>query len=373
MSQPTISIVGAGIGGLTLARCLLQRGVRTILYEKASSNPRHNYAITLQPSSYRPLLRALNVDENIFKSCVAVDAGIGGSGNINTEDYGYCNVESASFRANRRKLEDFLREGLDVKWEYTLQRVEQKPNDRLILEFANGQSAATGAVVDAEGPHSVIRKQFLPSEDPEILPYVAYNGKRKISRKVFDDIYASAFVRTTVLEFKQDDIVLNISVNDVTKEEVSVSWTYSRPARGGTDALHKPNRPNASAKDIPKEFFEEVDSLKGLPPPFAYIFDPTQLHQGRILHWLMRSMLVSKDHVQSVARKSIWLMGDAVHAEQIIGGGGANAAIDDSVDLAEWITQKGTENIAGWYDRRYAGWQIGQEKSRASIARIHGE
>ena len=87
MSQPTISIVGAGIGGLTLGRCLLQRGIRAVLYEKASSSSRHTYAITLQPSSYRPLLKVLNVDEATFKARVAVDAGIGGSGNINSEGY----------------------------------------------------------------------------------------------------------------------------------------------------------------------------------------------------------------------------------------------------------------------------------------------
>lgn len=373
MSQPTISIVGAGIGGLTLARCLLQRGLRTILYEKASPSPRHNYAITLQPSSYRPLLKALNVDENAFKSYVAVDAGIGGSGNIQTEGYGYRNLESASFRANRKKFEDFLREGLDVRWEHTLQSVEQRPGHGLLLHFANGQSIATGTVIGIEGPHSVIRNQVLPSESPEILPYVAFNGKRKIIRKVFDEIYAPAFVNTTVLEVRQRNIVLNISINDATKEDVSVSWIYSRPACGSTDALHNPNRSNASAKDIPKEFFEEVGALRGLSPPFADVFDHAKLRQERILHWLMRSILVPKDHVQSFVGKGVWLMGDAVHAEQIIGGGGANAAIDDSVDLAEWIAERGTEDSIGWYNRRYPSWQAGLEKSRACISRIHGE
>lgn len=371
MSQSTISIVGAGIGGLTLGRCLLQRGIRAVLYEKAPSSPRHTYAITLQAASYRPLLKALNIDETTFKSRVAVDAGIGGSGTINSEGYGYRNLESASFRVHRGKFEELLREGLDVRWEHTLQNV--RADGSLTLEFANGQSATTDVVIGVEGPHSVIRKQFLPSANPNILPYVAFNGKRKLPRDVFDNLYASAFRDTTVLEVRQGDVVLNISINEITQEQVSTSWIYSRLERGSSDALHKPNRPNAAAKDTPEEFFAEVEELKELSQPFAHVFDAEKLRKERILHWLMRSILISKSEVQQLGQKGIALMGDAVHAEQIIGGGGANGAIDDGVSLAEWVAEKGLADITSWYDERYASWQEGQKKSQASIAGIHGE
>lgn len=363
--------MGAGIGGLTLARCLLQRGIRAVLYEKASTNPRHTYAITLQPASYRPLLKVLNIDESTFTKRVAVDAGIGGAGSINPEGYGYRNLEPSSFRVHRGKLEDLLREGLDVRWEHTLQNI--KMHEGLILEFANGQSAIVDVVVGLEGPHSVIRKQFLPSEHPDILSYVAFNGKRRIPRAVFDDVYASAFKNTTVLEVRHGDIVLNISINEATQDLVSISWVYSRPARGSSDALHKPNRPNAAAKDIPKEFFTEVGDLKELAQPFVDVFDVEKLRNERILHWLMRSIFIRKSEVQQLGQRGIVLMGDAAHAEQIIGGGGANAAIDDGMSFAEWIVEKGTADIAGWYDKIYGTWEEGQDKSRESIAAIHGQ
>ena len=373
MSQPTISIVGAGIGGLALGRCLLQRGIRAILYEKAPSNPRHTYAITLQPAAYRPLLKALNIDESTFKSRVAVDAGIGGSGNINTEGYGYRNLETASFRANRKEFEELLREGLDVRWEHALQKVEQNAGDRFTLKFANGKSATSDIVIGVDGPHSAIRKHFLPSANPDILPYVAFNGKRRIPRKVFDNLYAPAFTDTTVLEVRQDGVVLNISINEAIQEQVSISWIYSRPAQGFSDALHKPDRSNAAAKDIPEGFFDEVAALKGLSQPFVDIFDAEKLRKERILHWLMRSIFVTKTELQQLGERGIWLMGDAAHAEQIIGGGGANGAMEDGASLAEWIAEKGTNDNTSWYDQRYASWQEGQQKSRACIAGIHGD
>ncbi|KAJ4376780.1 hypothetical protein N0V86_006898 [Didymella sp. IMI 355093] len=373
MSQPTIGIVGAGIGGLTLARCLLQRGIRAVLYEKAPSSPRHTYAITLQPASYRPLLKTLNIDEKTFKSRVAVDAGTGGSGSIDSEGYGYRDLEPSSFRVHRGKFEDLLREGLDVKWEHTLQKIEQGKGERLTLDFTNGQSVTTDVVIGVEGPHSTVRKQFLPSVNPDILPYVAFNGKRRVPRDIFDNLYALAFQDTTVVEVRHEDTVLNISINEANQEKVSISWIYSRPARGSSDALHKPDRSNAAAKEIPQEFFTEVEGLTELSQPFTDVFDAGKLRQERILHWLMRSNLIQRSELQRLGQKGIMLIGDAAHAEQIIGGGGANGAIDDGMSLAKWIAEKGTVNTVDWYDERYASWQEGQQKSQASIAGIHGQ
>ena len=42
MPQQPILILGAGIGGLTLGRCLRKEGISFVIYEKATSSPRHN-------------------------------------------------------------------------------------------------------------------------------------------------------------------------------------------------------------------------------------------------------------------------------------------------------------------------------------------
>jgi 2-polyprenyl-6-methoxyphenol hydroxylase-like FAD-dependent oxidoreductase len=113
MAQQPITIIGAGIGGLTLARCLLKRGIPTILYERMPSSPRHSYAITLHASSYQPLLKVLGMDEWTFKRHVAVDRLMGGSGAINTKALAHHhNLGPSSFRVHRETLERLLREGL---------------------------------------------------------------------------------------------------------------------------------------------------------------------------------------------------------------------------------------------------------------------
>ena len=45
MAQQPIVIVGAGIAGLTLGRCLKQKGISTVLLERYTQSPRHTYGI----------------------------------------------------------------------------------------------------------------------------------------------------------------------------------------------------------------------------------------------------------------------------------------------------------------------------------------
>jgi 2-polyprenyl-6-methoxyphenol hydroxylase-like FAD-dependent oxidoreductase len=367
MAQPTISIVGAGIGGLTLGRCLLQRGIKTVLYEKASSSPRHTYAITLQHSSYVPLLQNLGIDESTLRARIAVDAAVGGVGRVAVAN----GLENSAFRAHRGRLEELLKEGLEIKWEHTLKQIGQESDGRLSLHFENGQRISSDVVISVEGPHSQIRKQYLPQRDPEVLPYVAYNGKRKLDRSTFDAIYLPVMRDQNVIECRQNDVNMCISTNDVNEKTVSISWVYSRPARGESDALHKPDRSNAAAKEIPEAFFQEIGALRDLTRPFQDVFDADKLKKERILHWLMRSLLVPVNELQELEKKGIWIMGDAAHAEQIIGGNGANAAILDAVSLADHVEKNSINHIERWYEGRKSYWKADNERSVRNIAEMH--
>lgn len=178
---------------------------------------------------------------------------------------------------------------------------------------------------------------------------------------------------SSVIEMKIKDTVLNISINEQTSDQVSVSWIYSRPSRGSTDPLHKPNRPVSGATDIPTEFYSEISQLGNLEQPFEEIFDSEKLRNERVLHWLMRTVLVSQPELEELGKKGVFFMGDSVHAEPIIGGHGANAAIRDGVGLAKYIAQDGPAGILKWYETQYGGWKQGVESSERKIAEIHSE
>ncbi|KAI6083491.1 hypothetical protein F4821DRAFT_191928 [Hypoxylon rubiginosum] len=372
MTQQPVRIIGAGIGGLTLGRCLLKHGVPAVLYERMPSTPRHGYGVTLHASSYTPLLEILGLDEWTFKRRVAVDGSLGGNGHIEPKSIVYPGrMDSTSFRAHREKLERLLREGLDVQWENALEKVKEGSSG-MELHLQNGQKLESACIIGVDGPHSNTRKSLSPDTPLKVLPYVAFNGKRLVKRVLFDTVYAPAMEGSNVIETKQGDAVLNVSINDQQGGAVSVSWIYSRPARGSTDPLHKPNRPVSGATDIPEEFFDEIGALQGLQQPFRDIFDADKLRMERVLHWLMRTVLVSQDELRALARKGVFFMGDSVHAEPILGGEGAGNAIADGIGLANCISKFGLNGIPDWYDLRYAEWEGSVNQSEKAISEIHG-
>jgi 2-polyprenyl-6-methoxyphenol hydroxylase-like FAD-dependent oxidoreductase len=372
MAKQTL-IVGAGLSGLTLGRCLLKRGIPAVLYERTPTPAQHGYGITLHASTYAPLLKALDIDESNFKSQVAVDTSIGGSGEI----YDASAKSGNGFRANRGKLEDWLREGLDVRWEHGLESVE-RPVDNAkptLLHFERGQQVESDIVIAADGPHSALRQSVLPDSKLNVLPYVAYNGKRRIKRTTFAK-YISPHINimeANIVNIKHSDARINLSINDYQSERVAISWTYSRPSRGSLDKMHQPDRPLSGSRLIPEELFAELAELQSsLPEPFAYIFNPRTIKADMILHWLQRSILVPEDDLRGLAQDGIVLMGDAAHAQPIVGGNGANEAITDAVSLAEHIAS-GQGDLSAWIDARYPAWEESVNAAENNIESMHND
>jgi tyrosinase len=376
MAKRTINIVGAGLGGLTLGRCLKQRGIPAVLYERNACPPAYSYGITLHAASYAPLLKALDVTEHAFKSRVAVDASASGLGRISDAAIGLGNNRGSSFRANRGKLEDWLREGLDVRWEHVLQQADC-PSDRAsTLHFENGQTLQNDIIIGADGVHSSLRKRLVPESQLNILPFVVFNGKRRIDRAVYETEILPYMSDSNVINLRHGDARLNFSVSGYKPDTVSVSWTYSRPSRGQDDVLHKPERALSKATAIPEDLFQELNSLSQscLPQPFASLFDLAQLRNDRILHWLMRTAHVPKEDLQALAQNGVVLIGDAAHALPIVGGNGANMAIEDAVHLAERIAEipdTDKPDLSGWINQRYPIWNDSVQEATENIQRLH--
>ena len=376
----TVPIIGAGIAGLTLGRSLRHRGIPSIILEKASSKPRFNYAITLHSTAYQPLLKILNLEETAFKKRVAVDAEDDGTGkigdNIELPSSAGLYSTNSSFRANRAKFEQLLREDLDIRWQTTVRSIEKTSQGHSLRFHDTELLFGSKFLVGADGVHSDVRKLFLPASSRlDVLPYVAFNGKRRMERKEFDDIFGgeAAEKRTNVWEAKEGNVVLNVSVNEKTSEGVSISWIFSRPMHSNEDPLHRPNRPNDDAKKIPDEFFLEVGGLKNLKSPFSAIFDMEKVRGDRILHWLMRTTSAPMPDLRTLLVKSgVCLIGDAIHAEPIVGGNGANAAIMDAMKLADAISSDEEDGVLKWYDEQHSIWVQGAEGSQKHIARMHG-
>jgi tyrosinase len=376
MSQSPVVILGAGLGGLTLARCLRQRGIPSIIYDAASPRPRHMYGITLNPSAYKPLLSVLGIDEETFRWRVAVDRHKqNGAGRVSDRD----SPNATPIRASRSQFESLLREGQTIRFEHQLSSARIREEARKVeLHFQNGLTLHPELLVDATGVHSALRKSILQDISVDVQPFAVYSGRRYLKPDSFLSLYAPAFGNGNVIVHepgRSQQPRLEISVNGHQNDgTVSISYIYSRAAKN-SDPLHRPERTNASATDIPPDFYDELtETIRAIEPgkPFDNCFDTDQIRSERLLHWLMRTVMVPKQDLLKLLDHGVLTIGDAVHAVPILGGHGANIAILDAIGLAEVLANgQDAAVLKEFYDQNWSKWQAAVAESQENLVAMH--
>lgn len=373
MAPPPVTIVGAGLAGLTLGRSLRQHSIPAVIYERASSPPRHCYGITLRSSTYRKLLPLLHLDEDTFREKVAVDTCRHGKGRLSST-YSTTNPSdgNSSFRCNQGKLELLLREGQDIQWDHAIKETElSSRSSNVTAALQNGGLVDCQLLVGCDGVHSMTRQSLSTTTMLKVLPYVVFNGKRRYSSMEYNEKLAPYLKDSVVIQSLKGDARLEISLSEHSASNVAVSYTYSRPAKDGTDLLHKPKRPNSGATDISEEFYTELEELEITDEPFKHCFDAAEVRKDRILHWLMRSLMPDLDEAQRLATRGVILIGDAAHAMPILGGEGGNVAITDGIELAEHMAERGVEDIQGFLSSRFKQWERVVTHSERRLEEMH--
>lgn len=277
-----------------------------------------------------------------------------------------------------------LREGQTIEPEHLLISVRLPGSQSVELEFRNEKSLRPAKVVDTLGVHSQLRKSLLPDATLEIHDYAVYSGKRYIAADKFASTYAPAFGDGNKIVHNPRnpyEARLEITNNDRPSEgRASISYVYSRAAKSDgnvKDPLHNPDRNLAGATEIPDEFYKEVGNFvrdASLNEAFVDCFNAEQIRNERVLHWLMRTVLVPKQELLRLLQHGVMMIGDAVHAVPILGGHGANLAILDAINLAETFedTTEATEaNVATFYQDSWPGWSQAVLQSKKTLADMH--
>lgn len=137
--------------------------------------------------------------------------------------------------------------------------------------------------------------------------------------------------------------------------------------------MHKPGRSNDESKDVPEEFYAELEELrKSLLQPYLEALEPRSVRKDRILHWLLRKMMLHVEDIATLSQSGVMLVGNAAHIEPIVGGWGANAALLDAVAVAEHVKTHGMGNVEEYYKRNQQRWQDSIAQSEKRLEEMHG-
>lgn len=272
-------------------------------------------------------------------------------------------------RCHRGRLEQLLQEDQDIRWEHTITDIETTPQ-KVIVKIQNEQAIESDILIGTDGVHSQVRRSLAPDIHLKVLPFVVFNGKRRMSLDRFQDTVAPQMQGLSIIQCRQEDVAFQIAVFQYTATDVGIDYTYSRPARQN-DPLHKPDRPIPGATEIPEEFYTELQELKDLGQVYKEMFDVAKVRQDRILHFLMRSTLGTEQEIRDLTDRGVLLVGDAIHAMPLLGGEGGNNAMMDGVDLAEHIAAHGPQGIKTFSSARYDRWRKGVEESEQRLVEMH--
>ncbi len=172
-----IAIIGGGIGGLTLAICLKNKGYRCHIYEKNAEFREVGAAISVFPNALR-VYQHLGLLDEIVRAGGQVDDVY-----LKTETGRILSktkprYELPTLCMHRTDLHAILLKhaGAMLHPNHQVETMSTPDNGPVEIVFANGTRKMADAVVGADGLHSVVRRHILNDGPPVFRGYSIWRG-----------------------------------------------------------------------------------------------------------------------------------------------------------------------------------------------------
>ncbi|MEY9855478.1 2-polyprenyl-6-methoxyphenol hydroxylase-like FAD-dependent oxidoreductase [Catenulispora sp. GAS73] len=338
-----VAVVGAGVGGLTLAQGLLRAGIDVTVYERDT-------ALDSRGQGYRIHLHALAALEaclpsDLYELCIAT-AGQP-STQLTVMSSGLRILRSTEMAStgratsvNRQTFREILAARLEgvIEFGRTCVGFTQDP-DIVRVQFADGTEASADVLVAADGVGSPIRRQYLPQLMVEETGALCIYGRTPLTDqtrplvppsiwKGFTAIVGGkAGMATGVLDFREapGDAARRIAP-DVRLSEVApyLMWALTAQADVFPNIPNIPNIPDTSAG------LHEVaaHTIRRWHPDVRRLVELAAVEETTLIP--IRSAVP----IDAWPSSRVTLLGDAVHAMSPARGSGANTALQDAALLA---------------------------------------
>jgi 6-hydroxynicotinate 3-monooxygenase len=323
--ETSIAVIGAGIGGLTAAACLLRLGLRVDVYEQAPQFAPVGAGIQLTANAMKALgglgliehLRAIGFVPAAFHSREWDTGNITNvlmMGKALEQRYG-----APDLMIHRARLHAALAALVPphrIHFGKKLVAIEQ--NESATLVFADGSRVEASLVVGADGIHSMVREALFGAEQPRFTGRVAYrttyptpllNGMAVDERAKWwgPDRHVVHYFTTA----SEDEIYFIAVVPE--PNFLVESWS----TKGDKDAL--------------------LAAFAGCHPQLRAILAAAP----ELRKWA----LLERDPMPSWGNNGIALLGDACHPMAPYMAQGAASAIEDAVVLARCLAQASPDKI----------------------------
>lgn len=336
--QKPVAIIGAGLGGLMLARVLQTRGVAATVYEsEASATARaQGGLLDIHEETGQVALRAAGLyDEFLTLVRPGEDAKrvVDRHGTILFDKP--ADPGSARPEVDRGELRRLLIGSLTpgtIRWGHKLVSIQHRRDGGCDLTFADGSSARAEVVIGADGAWSKVRSLLTPAKP-------IYSGTCFIEIALAPDsdhqTNVAAIGSGTLMAVAQGQGII-----------------AHRDADGGVRGYVALNKPEEWTRSIdfgdPSAGLRQVgDEFNGWSPLLtAFVTESTVEPWLRPIYALPVGL--SWDRVPGVT-----LVGDAAHLMSPFAGEGANLAMYDGADLAsELVEQRDVEVALAAYEER---------------------
>lgn len=313
-----VGIVGAGIGGIALARSLWKRGISFQLFEQASELKEVGAGIQMTPNAVK-VLNALGLVKEIQRVGFLPEAMVGRSWQNGAELF-RTPLKGTSekvygapyYHVHRADLHSILAEGLPqehITFNVKCVDVIQK-EDKAVAVFDNGAEFEADLIVGADGIHSAVRKSLWGNDDPMFTGHMCWRAVVPVEDHPLPFVQPAVSFwmgpkAHVVTYYVKGGKGVNIVACKETDEWVKESWTEP-----------------SSSKDL-------LEAFDGWNSDLINLFERTE--NLEIFKWGLHD----RNPMERWSKGNATLLGDSAHPMLPYLSQGAAMAIEDAYVLAD--------------------------------------
>ncbi|RYO81333.1 hypothetical protein DL766_004484 [Monosporascus sp. MC13-8B] len=381
-TNPHVLIIGAGLGGLTLAQVLCNRGISFEIFERDAQYARSqgwgiglhgvldelmaNVSSDMPPIEVVDHLQPFDLPPSAMYYNNADGSRVGVVGAR----------DRSIIRADRQRLHSWLSTGLSIQWQKRVVSIDEDEDaGNVTAHFADGTSATGSLLVGADGMHSAVRGILLDrtgTRDPlKVLPFETLHAELVLSGEAFErqlSLSHSVWRVATDTDSSGPGVTLFAGLGKVLPDCRSANYFWYLSSESPEFQL-----PDRKAEEVSREKLLEMARkvVARLQPQFREVVELTEPGGIAWPPFVTSAVVLDK---ASLPLGRVTLLGDAAHGMPPYRGESGVQAMRDSIKLADTISQISDTKATGAALKELMGayrdemLERGQKSVRASIA-----